>query len=152
MTTSSTIELTNRTAGGVKPNQAIWTESARLLYAGRIEEFLTFWSADASYEAAYPVPGMPAVITGHEALRAVFGGFGAAAETIEVRDVKFHQTADPAVAIVEERMFARLRDGGTYENRMIIRVTFRDGLIASMFEYYGELAHRELLQRLGFTH
>lgn len=150
MTTSSTIELTNRTAGEMT-NQSIWTESARLLYAGRIEEFLTYWSADASYEAAYPVPGMPAVITGHEALRAVFGGFGAAAEKIEVRDVTFHQTADPDVAIVEERMFATLRDGGTYENRMVIRVTFRDGLITSMFEYYGELAHRDLLQRLGFT-
>jgi len=34
---------------------------------------------------------------------------------------------------------------------MIIRVTFRDGLIASMLEYYGEVAHRDLLQRLGFT-
>jgi hypothetical protein len=34
---------------------------------------------------------------------------------------------------------------------MIIKVTFRNGLIASMFEYYGELAHRDLLQRLGFA-
>ena len=131
-------------------NEQNWAESARLLYSGQIEKFLSYWCEDASYEVAYPVPGMSAVITGHDALRGIFGGFGAAAETIEVRDVTFHQTIDPDVAIVEERMLATLRGGGSYENRMIIKVTFRNGLIASIFEYYGELAHRDLLQRLGF--
>jgi hypothetical protein len=31
---------------------------------------------------------------------------------------------------------------------MVIRVTFRDGLIAAILEYYGEHAHAELIQRL----
>lgn len=63
----------------------------------------------------------------------------------------FHQTGDPQVAIVEEQMSAVLHDGTHYQNKLIIRVTFRDGLIASMFEYYGEKAHDNLLRRLGFV-
>jgi len=94
---------------------------------------------------------MPAAVQGHDALRALFGGFGAAAASIEVQDVTFHQTEDPNVAIVEEQMTAVLHDGSHYENRLIIRVTFRDGLIATMFEYYGEKAHENLLRRLGFA-
>jgi hypothetical protein len=29
------------------------------------------------------------------------------------------------------------------------RVTFQEGRIASIFEYYGERAHEDLLQRIG---
>ena len=132
-------------------NEQTWRESCRLLYSGRIEEFLTFWTPDARYEVAYPVAGMPALLQGHDALRAVFGAFGAASTSIEVENVTFHQTDDPNVAIIEERMTAALVDGGRYQNRMAIRVTFRDGLIAEMFEYYGQRAHEDLLSRLGFA-
>ncbi|MGP3915410.1 hypothetical protein [Nonomuraea sp. 10N515B] len=55
-----------------------------------------------------------------------FTGLVAGARSIAVHDVLFHQTDDPDVAIVEERMVAELADGDTYENRFIIRVTFRD--------------------------
>lgn len=48
-------------------------------------------------------------------------------------------------------MTAELIGGGSYENRLVIRVTFRDDLIAEMFEYYGERAHAELLRRLGLA-
>lgn len=58
-------------------NHDVWTESSRLLYAGRIEEFLGYWHQDASYEVAYPIPGMPATVQGHDALRSMFDGFGA---------------------------------------------------------------------------
>ncbi len=53
---------------------------------------------DATYEAALPVAGLPAVITGHEALHAAFTGLVAAARSIEVHDVRIHQTDDPDVA------------------------------------------------------
>ena len=81
----------------------------------------------------------------------LFGAFGAAATSIAVHDVRFHQTDDPDVAFVEERMVADLRDGGRYENRLVIRATFRDGLIAELFEYYGEGAHAAMLGRLGLA-
>ena len=73
-----------------------------------------------------------------------------AARSIAVHDVRFHQTDDPDVAIIEERMVAELADGSRYENRFIIRATFRDGRIAEMLEYYGQFAHQDLLRRLGF--
>ena len=153
MSTTSTIAAPQQAdlATARRQNEQVWAESSRLLYSGQIEDFLTCWHEDAAYEVAYPVAGFPPVVQGHDALRAMFGGFGAAAESIEVHDVTFHQTDDPQVAIVEERMVATLRDGSNYENRLIIRVRFRDGLIAEMFEYYGQIAHEGLLRRLGFV-
>ncbi len=130
-------------------NEAVWRESAAHLYAGRIEQFLGFWTEDARYEVAYPIAPFPAVVEGREALGQVFGGFASIATRIAVRDVRFHQTADPDVAFVEETMEADLVAGGSYENRMALRVTFRDGLIAEVFEYYGEGAHADMLRRAG---
>lgn len=48
-------------------------------------------------------------------------------------------------------MVAELVTGDRYENRLAIRVTFRDGRIAELLEYYGQFAHQELLRKLGFA-
>ena len=125
-------------------NESTWRASAIALYAGDIEEFLSYWTPTGRYRVAYPIEGFPSVVEGRDQFRALFGGFAAAAERIEVHDVRFHQTDDPKVAIVEERMTADLRNGHHYENLLIIRVTFRDGLIDDMFEYYGQVAHQRL--------
>ena len=125
-------------------NEHVWHASGALLYAGRIDEFLEYWQPDGRFEAAYPVEGLPAVVEGREALAAVFGGLSAVATSIQAHDVRFHQTDDPDVAFVEERMVAELVGGGRYENRLVIRVTFRDGLIAELLEYYGQVAHARL--------
>src|SRR5262249_12893018 len=111
-------------------NLATWRAAAECLYEGRLEEFLDHWTGDAPHEVAYPVGDLPAAVQGRDALRALFGGFGAAAASVAVHDVRFHQTDDPDVAFVEERMVAELVDGGRHENRLAIRVTFRDGRIA----------------------
>ena len=131
-------------------NLRTWTESARLLYARRIEEFLEYWTEDAAYEAALPVPGLPTTISGKSALRAAFGALVSSAASIGVDNVVFHQTDDPDVAIVEERMTAQLHDGWVYQNRLAIRVRFDGDRIAHLLEYYGQFAHAELLGRLGF--
>ena len=137
--------ITTTPAGDIRErNERAWHASGALLYGGHIDEFIEYWQPDGRFEAAYPVAGLPAVVEGREALAAVFGGLGALATRIEVRDVRFHHTADPDVAFVEELMVADLVGGGRYENRLVIRVTFRDGLIAEMFEYYGQVAHAEL--------
>jgi ketosteroid isomerase-like protein len=130
-------------------NERVWTESSRLLYRGEIDEFLDLWTPDARYEVAYPTTGIPAVVQGKDAMRALFRGLTSAATSIEVQDVHFHQTIDPQVAIVQHRIVAALHGGGHYENLMIIQVTFRDGLIAQAFEYYGQQAHQDLLQQLA---
>jgi ketosteroid isomerase-like protein len=130
-------------------NEATWRASAVALYAGDIEEFLAHWTSEPRYSVAYPVDGIPPTVEGRDQFRALFGGFAAATTSIEVHDVRFHQTDDPAVAIVEERMAAALVGGGRYENLLVIRVTFRDGLISDMFEYYGQVAHQAMVDSLG---
>ena len=133
-------------------NESVWRESALALYAGDIAGFLDRWVEVPRYSVAYPVDGVPATVEGREAFLAMFGGFAAAARTIGVEDVRFHQTDDPEVAFVEERMVAELHDGTTYQNTLVLRVTFEDGRIREIFEYYGEVAHRDLVARLFGQH
>ncbi|MCW3013784.1 MAG: hypothetical protein JWO02_876 [Solirubrobacterales bacterium] len=45
-------------------------------------------------------------------------------------------------------MVAELAGDGRYENRLVMRVTFREGRIAEMLEYYGERAHEALIARV----
>jgi ketosteroid isomerase-like protein len=130
-------------------NEAVWHATGAALYGGDIEAFLSHWQPDGRYEVAYPVAGLPAVVAGHGALRELFEGFASLSTSIRVDDVRFHATADPDVAFVEEHMSAELHDGSRYENDLCLRVTFREGRIASIFEYYGERAHDELARRLG---
>jgi len=46
-------------------------------------------------------------------------------------------------------MTAQLHDGSRYENDLCLRVSFRDGRIASIFEYYGQRAHEQLVASIG---
>jgi ketosteroid isomerase-like protein len=132
-------------------NDAVWDASGASLYAGDIEGFLAYWQPDGRYEVAYPLAGLPPVVVGHAALRELFTGFASLTASIRVDDVRFHATADPDLAFVEEHMTAELHDGSRYENDLCMRVTFREGRIASIFEYYGERAHEDLLQRVGLA-
>ncbi len=103
-TTTATPDLATARAR----NEATWRAAAVALYAGDIEEFLAHWTAEPRYSVAYPVDGIPPTVEGRDQFRALFGGFGAATTHIEVHDVRFHQTDDPDVALVEERMVADL--------------------------------------------
>lgn len=129
-------------------NESTWRASAVALYHGEIEEFLEHWTPEPRYTVAYPVDGLPAVIEGRDQFRAMFGGFAAAAERIVVSDVRLHQTDDPDVVFIEEHMTADLHTGARYENDLVLRVTFLDGLISSIFEYYGQAAHQGLADSL----
>jgi ketosteroid isomerase-like protein len=130
-------------------NEAVWRAAGAALYAADIDEFLTYWQPDGSYEVAYPVAGLPPLVRGHAELRELFAGVGAMAASIRVDDVRFHATTDPDVAFVEEHMTAQLHDGSGYENDLCQRVSFDEGRIAAIFEYYGQRAHEKLMQRIG---
>jgi ketosteroid isomerase-like protein len=138
--------------GGTVPdmttNETTWHAAGAALYAGDIDAFLGHWQPDGRYEVAYPIAPFPAAVTGHRELGMLFSTFGAHASEIRVDRVRFHQTADPDVAFVEEHMTAQLHDGSTYANDLCLRVTFRDGRIAEIFEYYGERAHAALIERI----
>ena len=146
---STTTTTTNPELPGARArNESTWRASAIALYSGDIEGFLAHWSPDPRYSVAYPVDGFPSVVEGRDQFRALFGGFAAAAERIDVTDVRIHQTDDPDIIFVQERMTADLHDGSRYENDLVIRVVFQDGLIQDMLEYYGQLAHQQLADRL----
>jgi ketosteroid isomerase-like protein len=130
-------------------NESVWRESALALYAGDVAGFLDSWVEVPRYSVAYPVEGVPAAVEGRDAFLQLFGGFAAAARSIGVEHVRFHQTDDPDVAFVEERMVAELRDGSHYANTLVLRVTFEDRRIRDIHEYYGEVAHRDLIARLS---
>jgi ketosteroid isomerase-like protein len=129
-------------------NESVWRASAIALYSGDIDGFLSHWTSEPRYRVAYPVDGFPSSVEGKDQFRVLFGGFASAAEQIGVTRVTIHQTDNPDVVIVEEHMAADLHDGSRYENDLIIRVTFRDGLIHDMVEYYGQIAHQQLAVRL----
>ena len=126
-------------------NEAAWHAAGAALYAGDIDTYLGHWQPDGRYEVACPVAGLPPLVSGHAALRELFTGFAALAVWIRVDDVCFHPTVDPDVAFVEEHMTAELHDGSRYENDLCMRVSFCDGRIASIFEYYGQRAHEQLV-------
>jgi ketosteroid isomerase-like protein len=130
-------------------NEALWNEWHELVAAGRVEDAFDLWAEDGRYEVVYPIEGMPPVVEGREALAGLFAGFAQAMTAIERTEISFHQTLDPDVAIAEYRLIADVVDGSTYDNRLILRFTFRDGRFAEVLEYYGELAHGTLLRRLG---
>ncbi len=145
--TSSPAPSLDRTSARAR-NESTFRASAIALYDGDIEQCLTYWSPEPRYAVAYPVRGLPPVIEGRDQFRAMFGGMAAAAERVEVTNVRLHQTDDPDVVFVEEHMTIDLHGGGTYVNDLVIRVTFRDGLIDEMFEYYGQAAHQSLAETL----
>ncbi len=151
MNSTGTITTTPTSADLVRArarNESTFRASAIALYSGDIDGFLAHWSPEPRYTVAYPVDGFPAVVEGRDQFRMLFGSFTAAASRIEVDDVRIHQTDDPDVVIVEEHMSADLRDGGSYENDLVIRVTFQDGLIHDMLEYFGQVAHQQLADRV----
>src|SRR4051812_47570652 len=92
-------------------NQALWNEWHARIAAGRLEDAFALWTDDGRYEVVYPIEGMPPVVEGRDALMAVFGGFAQAMTKWAREDVRFHQTLDPDVAIVEYTLRAELVDG-----------------------------------------
>src|SRR5262245_24503388 len=100
-------------------NEALWHEWHDRIAAGRVEDAFDLWTDDGRYVVVYPVEGVPPVVEGREALVGVFGGFVQVIAHWGREDVRFHQTLDPDVAIVECTIRAQLVDGSTYENRLI---------------------------------
>jgi ketosteroid isomerase-like protein len=129
-------------------NLRVWTQYTASFTARDLEGCMALWDPDGRFAVAYPADGMPAEVRGTEQLTAVLGGFLSAAAQLEQRDTELHQTTDPDVAFVQFRWHARLNDASTYVNTYISRVTFRDGRLHDVLEYYGERAHVELIDKL----
>jgi ketosteroid isomerase-like protein len=129
-------------------NLRVWTQYTASFAARDLDGCMALWDPDGRFAVAYPQDGFPAEVRGTEHLAALLGGFLAAADHLEQRDTALHQTIDPDVAFVEFSWHATLKDGSGYANRFISRVTFRDGRLYDVLEYYGERAHAALLDKL----
>ena len=130
-------------------NAELWDRAASLFYEKRYEDSVACYAPGARFQTMYALPGVPPVVEGRDALLQTFLGFGAIVESIGATDLVFHQTEDPDVAIVEFRQHARLVDGSDYENRLVARLRFGDGLIAEHVEYYDPRPLVDALTRLA---
>lgn len=130
-------------------NEHTWTLTSECFYAKRFAESMALWTEDARFEVAYPVEGVPPVLEGRENLVALFEGVGSGVERLWATDLRFHQTDDPDVAIVEYGLHATLVGGAAYDTQIISRVTFRDGMVAAVREYYDHAAQVQLFRDLA---
>ncbi|CAA9463396.1 MAG: hypothetical protein AVDCRST_MAG12-9 [uncultured Rubrobacteraceae bacterium] len=135
--------------GAKRRNEGVWQEHGRLFSAKRFEEWVELWDPEGRFVVMYPVEGMPATIEGRDALLANFGGLAGAVGEIRVSTTEFHQTTDPDVAFVEYAMHMDLPDGGAYDNRMAGRLTFRDGRLLEIREYYNYPNYERFLRDIG---
>jgi ketosteroid isomerase-like protein len=129
-------------------NLRLWTQHTASFEAGDIPAVAELWHEDGRMEVAYPIEGMPPALEGRDAIAALFASELESAESIEQRNVLFHQTTDPNVVFVEFSWHAVLKNGSTYDNDYVARVTIKDGRFSAIYEYYGEKAHADLIGRL----
>jgi ketosteroid isomerase-like protein len=122
-------------------NRRLYAENSAAFEALDIEASLALWDPDGVYSTAYEIEGFPSEIR----------GFLAACASLEQRDVRFHQTIDPQVFLVEWEWHAVLHDGTAHSNRYAARARVQDGRFAEFHEYYGQLAHLALLRQLGLV-
>jgi ketosteroid isomerase-like protein len=132
-------------------NLRLHTQHSAAFEALDIDAMLALWEPDGVYSTAYEIEGFPSEVRGHDGLRAVLGGFLAACGSLEQREVRFHQTTDPSVFLVEWEWHAVLHDGTAHANRYAARARVRNGRFAEFHEYYGQLAHLALLRQLGLV-
>lgn len=121
-------------------------EHLRLTAAGRVEEWVTLFAPDAVLEFPYAPAGVPARVTGRDALFAHMSHFP---ETFDVEfgDLVFHETVDPSLVIAEFRSTGTARPTGKpYEQTCISVVrTDDDARITHYLDYWNPLVAIEAL-------
>lgn len=130
-------------------NGHIWNEYGRLFRSKRLDEWAQLWTEDGRFVVVYPLPGTRGVIEGRDALAATFGRLAASIGAVTFTEEQYQPTADPEVVWVEYHIHIDLLDGGTYDNEIASRLTFRDGLLAELKEYYGFAQYEAFAQRLS---
>lgn len=66
----------------------------------------------------------------------------------EANDVQIWTTQDPDVIFQQMTVHQDFHDGGTYDSRVIVRWTFRDGRLAGVLEYAGLVPWTDLARRI----
>jgi len=122
------------------------TEHLRLTAAGRVDEWVKLFAADAVLEFPYAPVGVPKRVTGRDALFAHMSNFPKTFD-VEFVDLVFHDTVDPSLVIAEFRSTGTaLPTGKPYEQTCISVVrTNDDALITHYLDYWNPLVAIEAL-------
>jgi len=96
------LPMTDEVAARRTAAQHTVAEHLRLTAAGRVDEWVELFAANAVLEFPYAPEGVPRRVEGREALLAHMRAFP---ETFDVEfvDLNFHETVDPSLVIVEFR-------------------------------------------------
>jgi ketosteroid isomerase-like protein len=119
-----------------------------LFAAKRFTDWALLFQPDCRFEAAYPIPPVPAVLNGREELAGVVGALADAVGKVHIDRTALHHTVDPHTLISQHRLTVELLSGGRYENAYISVIRLRDGLIAEVKEYYGSIEYAAFLASL----
>jgi uncharacterized protein len=113
--------------------------------------FADLFAPDGVMRFPFAAPGMPAELTGREAVRAFYGaagGQGRRALRVDGADLLVRETDDPEVVVTEISHHGRsLLTGEPYRFRALGVIRVRDGEIVSYDDYMDPIAMARLLGR-----
>lgn len=115
------------------------------LSSGRIPEWVNLFTKDGVLEFPYPPTGTPDYFKGHAALYDYMQHFP---ETFRLKfvNVRFHETADPALVIAEFNSEGiAISTGKSYNQTYISVVETRDGKISHYKDFWNPLIGMEAL-------
>jgi ketosteroid isomerase-like protein len=125
-------------------------EQVRRMVAGEGVVFADLFAADGVLTYPFAPPGMPAEITGREAIRAYFAGRGAGRElfAIEGVDAVVRATDDPEVVVTEitHHGWSRVKQE-PYRFTALGVIRVREGQIVRYDDYMDAIALARLLGR-----
>lgn len=108
--------------------------------------FAGLWAEDGVLEFPFAGPGYPKRVDGRDAIREYLRDYPNLLDIREVVAKTVHETADPAVVVVELTVAGMVvASGKPYELSYIAVITVEDGEIRHYRDYWSPLAAAEIL-------
>jgi ketosteroid isomerase-like protein len=108
--------------------------------------FADLWAADGVLEFPFAAPGYPSRVEGRDAIREYLRDYPDLLDVREITAKTVHETADPAVVVVEMTVAGVVvASQKPYELSYIAVITVEDGEIRHYRDYWSPLAAAELL-------
>lgn len=118
----------------------VYRTGLRLLLDKDIAGWVDLWADDAVFEFPFAPPGAPRRLVGKDAVRAYMADYPDHIDLRDFPDLTVHETADPAMIVVEMRAVGRVvPTDRPYEMTYVAVVTVTDGLIRHYRDYWNPL-------------